>query len=69
MNKWRDRFWDLFHILKSQEVYNDQLMLLIDTDISSKLRKYDGFINDKREEQLKRRQEIDALVLGLPQGE
>jgi len=69
MNQWRDRFWDLFHILKAQEVYNDQLMLLIDTDISSKNRKYDGFINDKREEQLKRRHAIDELVLGLPQGE
>jgi len=69
MNQWRDRFWDLFHILKAQEVYNDQLMLLIDTDHSSKIRKYDGFIKDKQEEQAKRRLAIDALVLGLPQGE
>ena len=69
-NPWRDRFWDLFHIFKAQEVYIDHIMLLIDADNSINFkRKYDGFIIDKKQEQQKRRDQIDALVLGLPQGE
>lgn len=70
MNKWRDRYWDLFHIFKAQEVFLDQIMLMIsyDKDIGIK-RKYDGFIKSKQEEQRKIRQAIDELTLGLPQGE
>jgi len=69
-NSWRDRYWDLFHIFKAQEVYLDQLMLMItyDKDIGIK-RRYDGFIKAKQEEQQKRRDAVDALTLGLPQGE
>ena len=69
-NQWKDRYWDLFHIFKAQEVFLDQIMLMItyDKDIGIK-RKYDGFIQSKQEEMQKRRNQVDALVLNLPQGE
>ena len=70
MNPWRDRFWDLFHLLKAEEVFVDQLLLLVDYDKDLNVkRKYDGFINGKQEERKRRRDAIDTLVLGLPQGE
>ena len=69
-NKWRDAFWALFHILKKDEIFFNELMLLINADYSiNKLRKYDGFINGKKEEHDKLRLAIDELVLNLPQGE
>jgi hypothetical protein len=69
-NKWRDSFWALFHILKKDEIFFNELMLLINADYSiNKLRKYDGFINSKKEEHDKLRQAIDELVLSLPMGD
>lgn len=68
-SKWRDSFWSLFHILKKDEQFFNELMLLIEYDADTCKRKYSGFINSKKEEHNQLRRAIDELVLGLPEGE
>jgi len=38
-NKWRDSFWKLFHILKKDEQFFNELMLLIAYDADTCKRK------------------------------
>jgi hypothetical protein len=69
-NPWRDRFWEIFHILKAEEVFIDQVLMMVDADSSMNFkRRYDKYIITKQEERQKLRNKIDELVLGLPQGE